>query len=106
MISSSFAVILSSTAYLSLPSPTSILPNVKETTASLKEKGYITKELEEVKLDIEGEKESLFDKIKNLSTGCPMVFGTAFKLPLLVKFDLPNPMPKSSSLDIKNVWYN
>ena len=34
-----------------------------------------------------------------------LVFGTAFKVPLLVKFPLPNPMPISTSIKIDKVWY-
>ncbi len=46
------------------------------------------------------------EKLKSLTSGTAIVFGMAFKLPLIVKIDLPNPMPKSSSLDIKSVWYD
>ncbi|HOP65540.1 MAG TPA: DUF87 domain-containing protein [Bacilli bacterium] len=46
------------------------------------------------------------EKIKTLSSGTAMVFGTAFKLPLITKLDLPDPMPQSSSVDIVNKWYN
>ena len=46
------------------------------------------------------------EKLKSLSSGNAMIFGTAFKLPLITKLDLPDPMPKSTSLDLKNAWYN
>ena len=49
--------------------------------------------------------EETIEKIKNLLPGTAIVFGTAFKVPLLVKLDLPNPMPKSTSVDIVNKWY-
>src|SRR5574344_332498 len=45
------------------------------------------------------------EKLKNLTPGTSMVFGLSFKLPLIVKLDLPNPMPKSTSVDILNSWY-
>lgn len=45
------------------------------------------------------------EKIKTLSPGTAMVFGTAFKVPLIVKLDLPDPMPQSSSVDIVKRWY-
>lgn len=45
------------------------------------------------------------EKIKTLHTGMGLVFGTAFKIPLLVKFSLPNPLPISTNLKIENVWY-
>lgn len=46
------------------------------------------------------------EKIKTLHPGMGLVFGTAFKVPLLVSFPLPNPMPISTSLRIDEVWYN
>ena len=45
------------------------------------------------------------EKIKTLKPGMGLVFGTAFKVPLLVKFSLPNPMPISTSIKIDKVWY-
>ena len=45
------------------------------------------------------------EKIKNLLPGTAIVFGSSFKVPLLVKLDLPNPMPKSTSVDIVSKWY-
>ena len=45
------------------------------------------------------------EKIKNLLPGIAIVFGSSFKVPLLVKLELPNPMPKSTSVDIVNKWY-
>lgn len=45
------------------------------------------------------------EKIKTLSSGTAMVFGTAFKLPLITKLDLPDPMPQSTSVNIVNKWY-
>ncbi|HPZ23450.1 MAG TPA: DUF87 domain-containing protein [Bacilli bacterium] len=45
------------------------------------------------------------EKIKTLHPGMGLVFGTAFKVPLLVNFPLPNPMPVSTSIRIDNTWY-
>ena len=45
------------------------------------------------------------EQLKSLSSGIAMVFGVAFKLPLITRLDLPDPMPKSTSLDVKNVWF-
>lgn len=45
------------------------------------------------------------EKIKTLHPGTGLCFGTAFKVPLLVKFPLPNPLPISTSLKIDSVWY-
>lgn len=49
--------------------------------------------------------EGNIEKIKSFLPGNALVFGTSFKLPLLVKLDLPNPMPESTSVDISDSWY-
>lgn len=46
------------------------------------------------------------EKIKTLHPGMGLVFGTAFKVPLMVNLPLPNPLPVSTSLKIDSVWYN
>ena len=50
--------------------------------------------------------EETLTKIKTLHPGMGLVFGTAFKIPLLVNFPLPNPLPVSTSLKIDSLWYN
>ena len=49
--------------------------------------------------------DSIFEKIKSFLPGNALVFGTAFKMPLLVKLDIPNPMPESTSVNINDTWY-
>ena len=49
--------------------------------------------------------DSTFEKLKSFLPGNALVFGTSFKLPLLVKVDLPSPMPESTSVDISDKWY-
>ena len=46
------------------------------------------------------------EKIKTLHPGMGLVFGTAFKVPLLVNFPLPNPMPVSTNIRVDNSWYD
>lgn len=46
-----------------------------------------------------------FEKLKSFLPGNALVFGTSFKLPLLVKVDLPNPRPESTSVNISHKWY-
>ena len=46
------------------------------------------------------------EKLKSLTPGIAMLFGISFKLPLLTKFELPNPMPQSTNVDIKKAWFN
>ena len=50
--------------------------------------------------------EYIYEKMKSFLPGNAIVFGVAFKMPLLVKLDLPNPMPESTSVNISNTWYN
>lgn len=50
--------------------------------------------------------EETIEKIKTLHPGMGLVFGTAFKVPLLVNFPLPNPLPVSTSLRVSDIWYN
>ena len=45
------------------------------------------------------------DKIKSLRPGMAFCFGNAFKIPLIVELPLPDPMPKSTSVDISKTWY-
>ena len=49
-------------------------------------------------------KENL-EQIKNLRPGMAITFGTAFKIPFICRMDLPDPMPQSTSVDVKNKWY-
>ena len=46
------------------------------------------------------------EKVKSLRPGSALLFGTAFKIPLITQFEIPNPMPKSTNVDIVNKWYN
>ncbi len=45
------------------------------------------------------------ERIKTLRPGMAMAFGTAFKVPLIIKLNLPDPMPESTNVDIENIWY-
>ena len=44
-------------------------------------------------------------KIKSLQPGFALMFGSAFKIPFVSRFDLPNPRPNSDNISIKNTWY-
>lgn len=48
---------------------------------------------------------SMINKIKILSPGRCMLFGTAFKMPILTAVDTPNPTPSSDSCNINRIWY-
>ncbi len=49
--------------------------------------------------------EDSLEKLKTLNPGTACVFGTGFKIPLLVKLELPLPMPESTSLKLNELWY-
>lgn len=44
-------------------------------------------------------------RLKILQPGNCISFGNAFKVPVIVKFDLPNPTPSSDSCDISKIWF-
>lgn len=58
---------------------------------------YIEKMLPNVSADI-------IEKLNSLQAGTLVAFGSAFKIPLLIKMDLPNPLPYSSNCDVLNRW--
>ena len=47
----------------------------------------------------------ILKKIKLLQPGTCIAFGSGFKLPSLIKLDMPNPAPSSSSCDISSIWF-
>ncbi len=49
-------------------------------------------------------KETL-EQIKSLNPGTAFCFGTGFKIPTLVMFALPSPLPESTSLKLNELWY-
>jgi len=44
-------------------------------------------------------------RLRILQPGNCIAFGSAFKVPVLIKFDMPNPEPSSSSCDIIEQWF-
>ena len=44
------------------------------------------------------------EKQKSLQPGTCVAFGKAFKIPMIVKMEMPNPEPYSSNCDVFNVW--
>ena len=47
----------------------------------------------------------IVNKIKLLQPGTCIAFGSGFKLPSIVKLEMPNPAPASSSCDISGIWF-
>ena len=58
---------------------------------------YIEKMLPNISGDV-------IDKLSSLQSGTLVAFGSAFKIPLLIKMDMPDPSPYSSNADIVNRW--
>ncbi|MEG2322583.1 MAG: DUF87 domain-containing protein [Bacilli bacterium] len=58
---------------------------------------YISKMLPNISTEI-------VEKQKSLQPGTCMAFGSAFKIPMIVKMQMPNPVPESSNCDIINTW--
>ncbi len=46
----------------------------------------------------------ILDKQKVLQPGTCVCFGGAFKIPMIVKMEMPNPMPYSSNCDVSACW--
>ena len=44
-------------------------------------------------------------RIRILQPGNCIAFGNAFKIPVFIKLDMPNPAPSSNSCDISKVWF-
>ena len=44
-------------------------------------------------------------QLKNLKPGNAIVFGNAFKVPISLKIDYPNPEPLSNNVNLEDVWY-
>ena len=66
---------------------------------------YHPKDLEIVKSMSTNVSASTIEQIKSLNPGTAITFGSGFKLPTLVKFDLPSPLPKSTSIKVNELWY-
>ena len=49
--------------------------------------------------------DEIIEKMKGLQPGMCIVFGSAFKLPTIVKLQMPNPEPMSQNVDISRLWY-
>ena len=49
--------------------------------------------------------EEVLATLKTLQPGSAVAFGSAFKVPVSVKLDLPNPEPYSHNSDVSKIWY-
>ena len=49
--------------------------------------------------------DEIVEKMKGLQPGTCVTFGSAFKLPTIIKMEMPHPMPMSQNVDISRLWY-
>ena len=62
-------------------------------------------DIEFVNNAISGMSEAMLQKIRVLNPGSCILFGTAFKFPVITMVDMPNPVPLSQSCNINDTWY-
>lgn len=48
--------------------------------------------------------DEIVEKQKSLQSGTCLAFGSAFKIPLIVKLKMPNPVPLSGNCDVVAIW--
>ena len=48
--------------------------------------------------------DEIVEKQKSLQSGTCLGFGLGFKIPLIVKMEMPNPAPLSGNCDVVNIW--
>ena len=48
--------------------------------------------------------DEIIEKQKSLQSGTCLGFGLGFKIPLIIRLEMPNPSPLSSNCDVVNIW--
>ena len=49
--------------------------------------------------------EDIAKQLKILQPGTCLAFGSAFKVPIMIRLDMPNPSPSSDSCNISAEWF-
>lgn len=62
------------------------------------------RDLEYIKKMLPNMSAEIMEKQKSLQPGMCVAFGSAFKVPMIVKLPLPNPEPHSSNVNVVRVW--
>ena len=62
------------------------------------------RDLEYIKKMLPNISAEIVEKQKSLQPGTCVAFGQAFKVPMIVKMQMPNPAPHSSNCDVVNMW--
>ena len=68
-------------------------------------KMFHPKDLEFISSILPNISSNLINRLKTFRAGTCITYGSAFKLPVIVNIDKPNPGPKSQNVNISNVWY-
>ena len=63
------------------------------------------KDLEYIKNMVPNISAEIVKQLKSLKPGNCIAFGSAFKVPISVYIDLPNPRPMSDNVNLTDVWY-
>lgn len=63
-------------------------------------------DLDYIKKMIPNINSEIMDKQKGYPSGIALAFGTAFKVPLTIKFDMPDPMINAENCNITGTWGN
>ncbi len=63
------------------------------------------KDLQYIKEMVPNVTDEILANLKTLQPGSAIAFGSAFKVPVSVKMDIPNPQPYSYNSDIAKIWY-
>lgn len=62
------------------------------------------KDIEYIRTMLPNISQDVIEKQKILQPGNCVGFGSAFKLPMIIKMEMPNPAPNSNSCDVNNCW--
>lgn len=63
------------------------------------------KDLQYIKEMIPNVSEEVLSQLRMLQPGSSIAFGSAFRVPVAIKFEKPNPEPHSMNSDVEKIWY-
>ncbi len=63
------------------------------------------RDLQYIKEMVPNVSEEVLANLKTLQPGSVIAFGSAFKVPVSIKMDIPNPEPNSHNSDVSKIWY-
>lgn len=63
------------------------------------------KDVEYIRQMVPNVTNEIIKKLRILQPGTCVAFGGGFKVPVVIKFKMPDPSPSSSSFDVSNIWF-